>query len=711
MKSEELQTILAEDKRRLESLLATYRPITGENAPGLRFECVIEDFLNGKQLWLPVEMLKEKKFCAIINCGSIAAFCERYMGDYDQEKSRDAVFRYLIRLRCKHDFYFFAYAYARIKNKEGGDDIPFLLNHAQVGLVKEFEQMRLHGELHSILIILLKCRQWGGSTCTEVYMFWIQSFWMTNWNSNIVGHQSSSATQVFDMYEKLANAIPMWLFYEIGEPFKQDTRKLRTSSTQNNIKYLIPRSCKIQTGSARNPESCRSGDAAMAHITEEAFFPNTTEWTPSKVIKAAVSSIRVTVPYTFIVRESTPNGRENEFHDEWVRANSFDKDGNRLSIYHPYFVPWFDIEKYILPFKSEEEKTDFVNWLWKNREDEQYHGSYFWWLWEIKGATLEGVHWYVNESKKYNDLDDMRQEYPSDDVEAFLFSGTTVFDPYKLKEMEEDCKGIEPVMVGDIEGDSYDAADGACMSNIRFVERGGGPLKVWAGPDNSEIVKHRYVVACDIGGSHKTSDFSDIVVFDRYDEIYGGVPELVAEWHGHCDADQLAMRCAQIAHFYNDAFLVIENNTAYSRMNNTEGNQSELFFPILLPLYKNLYSASQSKLKKVRNIEMKWGFNTNKATKVAVVKTLARIIRDGGYMERELAAIDECTYYLYYKQNDCYGAIAGKHDDRVMARAIALYVEKDMPAPEIVPFRSKEDIERERLRHRKPSVPELAGIG
>ena len=706
-----LKEILAENTRRLESLLASYRPITGENAPGLRFECVITDFLNGKKLWLPVEMLKEKKFCAIIKCGSIEAFCEKYMPDFDQEKARDAVFRYLIRLRCKHDFYFFAYAYARIKNKDGGEDIPFLLNHGQIGLTKEFERQRLHGVLGSILVILLKCRQWGGSTDTDVYMGWIQIFWMINWNSNIIGHQSSSATQVFDMYEKLMNAIPTWLFYDIGIPFKEDPRKLKTSSTQNNIKYLIPRDCKIQTGSARNPESCRSADAAMAHITEEAFFPNTTEWTPQKVINAAVSSIRVTVPLTFIVRESTPNGRENEFHDEWVRANSFDKDGKRLSIYTPYFVPWFDIEKYILPFKTEQEKIDFVIWLYKNREDEQYHGSYFWWLWEIKGATLEGIHWYVNECKKYNDLDGMRQEYPSDDVEAFLFSGTTVFDPYKLKEMEEDCKGIEPIMVGDIEGDSYDAADDACMNNIRFVERSGGPLKVWAGPDNSEIVKHRYIVACDIGGSHKTSDFSDIVVFDRYDEIYGGVPELVAEWHGHCDADQLAMRCAQIAHFYNEAYLVIENNTAYSRMNNTEGNQSELFFPILLPLYDNLYSASQSKLKKVKNIEMKWGFNTNKNTKVAVVKTMARIIRDGGYMERELAAIDECTYFLYYKQNDCYGAVAGKHDDRVMARAIALYVEKDMPAPEIVPFRSKAEIERERLRNRPPVVAELAGIG
>lgn len=271
LSDKKLKEILEEDKRRLTSLLATYRPITGENAPGLRFECVIEDFLKGKKLWLPVEMLKEKKFCAIIKCGSISAFCEKYMADLDQEKARDAVFRYLIRLRCKHDFYFFAYAYARIKNKDGGDDIPFLLNHAQIGLTKDFERQRLHGELHSILIILLKCRQWGGSTDTEVYMFWIQMFWKTNWNSNIIGHQSSSATQVFDMYEKLANAIPTWLYYEIGETFKEDSRKLRTSSTQNNIKYLIPRSCKIQTGSARNPESCRSADAAMAHITEEAF--------------------------------------------------------------------------------------------------------------------------------------------------------------------------------------------------------------------------------------------------------------------------------------------------------------------------------------------------------------------------------------------------------------------------------------------------------
>ena len=46
-----------------------------------------------------------------------------------------------------------------------------------------------------------------------------------------------------------------------------------------------------------------------------------------------------------------------------------------------------------------------------------------------------------------------------------------------------------------------------------------------------------------------------------------------------------------------------------------------------------------------------------------LVKKAAQLVEDSAVVL--LAAIDECTYFLYYKQNDCYGAIAGKHDDRV----------------------------------------------
>lgn len=697
--------IIREDKKRMKVLFIRYDPLTGKDAPGKRICVRLTDFFGGQDLWVPIQMMRSRFFRALLNCGSISKYIEKHFQGYNPVKAREAVIRKYCRLRCKHDFYFFAYAYARIKNKEGGEDIPFYLRPAQIKLCKEFERLRLAGL--PIFVILLKCRQWGGSTLTDIYMAWIMIFWKKNWNCNIVGHQSTSSTNVFDMFERLINAIPIWLFYETADEYPYDVRKLKNSSTNPNIKYLVPRQCKIHTGSAMNPEAARSDDSAMAHLTEEAFYPNTDKWTPAQVVKSVVSPITHD-PYNFICRESTPNGMENEFHDEWDRANKVDSEGNRLSSYWPVFVAWFEIETYVKQFDSEDEQADFIIWLYRHRNDDTGNGKYFWHLYEI-GASIEGIHWYVEKLKDYNSLEDMQQEYPSDPIEAFKYSGRAVFDIYKVEQLRDDC--TDPIFVGDIEGDSYDPlmeSDNetgvkyekfACMQNLRLVEQPGGFFKVWEMPDWSEIVRHRYLVSVDIGGSHKTSDWTDIVVFDRYDVMYGGVPVVVAEWHGHCDPDQLAMKCAQIAHFYQDAFLVVENNTAYSKMNDTDGDVSELFFPILIPMYDNLYNSSHSKKLKRKPKELMWGFNTNKSTKVAIVKYLASVIRDRKYMEREADTLNEYSYFMQYPSgsNVQYGNAPGKHDDRVMARAIGLYVENEMPCPEVVAQKTAEEAARERL--------------
>lgn len=715
---EVLVQLIAEDQKRMKQLFTPYEPLTGKDAPGKRIRIVLTDFMAGKELFVPIEMFRSKFFRALVNCGSVAKYVYLYMSDRDPVKARESVIRRYIRVRCKHDFYFFAYAYARIKNKEGGADIPFYLRPAQVELCKVFEKLRLEGR--PIFVILLKCRQWGGSTLTDIYMAWIMIFWKTHWNCNIVGHQSTSSINVFNMYERLINAIPTWLFFSTGQEYPEDMRIIKNDAKNPNIKYLMPRSCMIQTGSALNPESARSSDVAMAHITEEAFFPNTEKWTPAQVVKSVVSPIRHD-PYNFVVRESTPNGMENEYHDEWIRAKSVDEEGNPLSSYTPVFIPWFKIEDYVKHFASEDERSDFIIWLWKHRNDEKGNGRYFWHLYEI-GASFEGIAWYVEKLKDYSSLEDMQQEYPSDDIEAFKYSGRAVFDIYKVEQLRADC--MDPVFVGDIEGDSFDPTvealkdservryeKYACMQNLRLVQQAGGFLHIWDYPDDSEMVKHRYLVSVDIGGSHRTSDWSDIVVFDRYDVMYGGVPTVVAEWHGHCDPDQLAMKCAQIAHFYQDAFLVVENNTAYSRMNDTDGDVSELFFPILVPLYDNLYNSNHSALLKHRSKELKWGFNTNKSTKVAIVKHLASVIRDRKYMEREEDTLNEYSYFMQYPKGSTvqYGNAPGKHDDRVLARAIGLFVEKDMPQPEVVVKKSAEEIAREKLRRQKPMAPEIIG--
>ena len=705
-----LQQMLEENQQRLDVLQKTYNPVTGENSPGLRCELRIADFLDGRPQFIPVEMLSEDFILALFNCHSFYGYIQKYLpedGDYDDQY--ETVVRHYIRLRCKYDFYFFAGCYAKIKNKEGGEDIPFLLRPAQLKLARIFEDMRLHGK--PIRVILLKCRQWGGSTLTDIYMGWIQIFWKTNWNSNIVGHQSTSATNVFAMYQKLIDNVPDWLFFDLGEDYPENLKKFEGKGTTQNIKRMVPRSCDIQTGSARNPESARSTDVAMAHITEEAFFPDTEQWHPKDIVRSVISSISKVAAYTFIVRESTPNGK-NAFYDAWKEA----KEGK--SSYVPVFVPWFEIETYLIPM-TEDERANFAIELWRNRNDKKNHGDYFWWLFQ-KGATLEGIKWYITALADMTSLDDMQQEYPSDDIEAFRNSGNIVFDSYKVDELEKGCD--DPIFIGDIEGDSTTPdipiddeysklKPPPCMCNIRLVETRGGNLKVWEYPDTTEVVVNRYIIAVDIGGAHKTSDYHDIVVLDRYDLMYGGVEKVVAEWHGHCDPDQLAMKCAQLAQFYCNAYLVVENNTAYSKMNNTEGDVSQLFFPILLPLYSNLYSGNKSKLLKHRQKETKWGFNTNQSTKPAIIKHLVKIVREGDYIESEKEALTEMGYYLFYTEKGVYGAAPGYHDDRIMARAIALFVSRlDMDKPYIQHQKTDEEKLAEINRRLTETTPTEIGI-
>lgn len=700
--------MLLDNQRRLDSLNARYNPVTGQGAPGRRIAVVISDFLSGRTVYLPKTMLSEVFIRVLINCGSIQAYIAKYCQGFDYATARETVFQLFVRLRCKHDFYFFAYCYARIKNKDGGPDIPFLLRHAQVKLVQVFESMRL--AQRPIRVILLKCRQWGGSTATDIYMGWIQIFWKTNWNSNIIGHQTTSASNVFAMYEKLIDAIPMWLFFDLNQRQGNDNRKFAGVGTSQNIRRMIPRQCNIQTGSARNPESARSGDAAMAHITEEAFFPDTIQWTPEKVVNAAISSIQPD-PLTFIVRESTPNGKDNEFHDEWQRTKQTNpQTGQPLSAYTGVFVPWFEIEKYTVKL-SPQQRREFLTQLWDNRFDQRFGGAYYWNLFH-RGATLEGIKWYIQKASEYHDLDDMKQEYPSDDIEAFKYSGTTVFDDYKINQLEQSCR--VPVFIGDIEGDSVLAESPHCMDNLRLVSTPGGPFSVWEYPYTDEIVADQYIVAVDIGGSHKTSDYHDIVVLDRYDIMYQGVAVVVAEWHGHCDPDQLAMRCAQIASFYNQALLAVENNTAYSKMNNTDGDVSQLFFPILTGLYDDIgeiYQDRANRLLRKQKQQSKLGFNTNRSTKEGIINNYRRKVRRLAYVEREKEALVECSYYMLYP-NGTYGAAPGKHDDRVMARAIALWISDfDMPVPKVIRQRTPEEIRYEEyIRRNNDTPPELANI-
>ena len=679
-----LAEIKAENEKRLRKLLMTYNPLTGEGTPQKRCAVTLTDYLGGKRLYVPLKMLEEEPFArALVASGSIDGYIAKYMGDYDARYARTSVWRRWERLRCKYDPYYFAYAYARIKSKEGGAPIPFLMRSAQVEIVEEC--LRQLKEIGYIRIDMLKCRQFGGSTVIQFMSSWITIFWKRSWNMYFVGHQSTSATTVMDMFELLLDHLPLWLLHDTGDNYDDNEKKLKGSATTTNIKYIPPRGTKIQTATALNPEAVRSADSSIAHLTETAFFPETEKFHPRDIVKSAISSIGL-LPWTMIVNESSPNGHGNNFHSEWIRAKEVDDKGQKVSSYYPVYIPWQRIDSYILPVRNIEA---FVDKLWQERNDEVYYGKYCWHLWRDCGATIEGIAWWKQKVKDYDSIEDMMQEFSSDDVEAFKYSGKAEFDIYALKSMEEDCE--KAIFTGVIEGDSVIPQNKSSVENLRLVQQSGGELKVWAMPDTEQVIKDRYLVSVDIGGSHKTSDYWDIVVFDRHDRMYGGVPEIVAEWHGHGIPDQMAMTCAQIAIFYCNAELVVEANTAYSRMNNIDGDVSEIFFPTLLNLYDNLYgSRKKSATTKRKGPEVSWGFWTSEGTKVSLVKNLSAMVKRHGYVEKEMEAITEYTFYMQFP-NGKYGNAPGKHDDRVMARGIGLFVEKDMDMPKVMSPAKKEE--------------------
>lgn len=674
--SENVAKLIALNRMRNAEIRAKFNPITGEGSIGERKKIEIEDFPFSVQ-YIPLSMLKVPLVQQVIEAGSIRKFLEDYLNVEYSDEDKEKVIEQFVRIRAKHDFAFWAAMYVFIKQKGGGEDVHFRLNRPQRKLIMRFERRRLEGK--PIRLILLKARQWGGSTATQIYMAWLQLVHKVGLNSLIVGHVKDASTEVKDMFDKLIKEYPVSMLYEMGEAYNETEPKIVGVGQSGNIHRIPQRNCKIKVGTAEKPNSARGGDYNLVHCTEVGLWVTTDGKTPEQIVRSACSGILLK-PYTMIVYESTANGTGNFFQREYDAAK------NNKSQFEALFISWFEIEQYSAPI---DDINAFATKLWENRNnanaasDREESGKYLWWLWE-QGATLEAINWYILERSKYTDHGDMASEYPSDDVEAFVHSGARVFDKYNVEKFKKCCKA--PKYVGDVYADGDEGED--ALSNLRFKEDKQGLLWVWSKPDidEREEVTDRYLVVVDIGGRGKKADWSVIVVFDRLNQMEGGKPVVVAQWYGHIDMDMLAWKAAQIAAFYDNALLVIESNTleTHDKERQVDGDMSGYILNQIKDVYGNLYARKQSDEEIQEGKPKKYGFHTNVATKPKIISTLVKVIREQLYVERDARCLDE---YLCYekKKNGAFGAIIGKHDDLLMTRAIGLHISfYEMEVPTIV---------------------------
>jgi hypothetical protein len=646
--------IIITSEKRTEALLSQYDPLMGSGSPIERFQFKIKG-LSDTSLFLPMAMKENPLLQKLQKSGSVQKVSNEI------EETVQEVINAFDAVRCIYDFEFWAARCVRIKTKKRPDE-RFILNFPQRILLKEFERQRLSNK--PIRVILLKHRQWGGSTLTQLYIAWIQMFLRIGAAALIVSNMKDQSKHIMQMYLKMLRSHPPEILNYL---YKYSSMTLTPYAGSSNFKMIKEREALLGVGSVQEPEALRSHTVHLLHMSEVGSWKSNTSVNASDLAQTLYGAL-VDEPLTFCVKESTAQGVGNYFHKEWQRAER--KESNDI----PVFIEWFmDLQYRIDPLTLEgiSSREQFVG-TWTTDEYA---------LFEL-GATIEHIAWKRYQIKNYAETWRFQQEYPSTPDEAFTNTANRVFPQEYVKKIRKLC--TPPLAIGELEANSRKGKES--LVNIKFAEQVNGSLSIWKYPHKNGMERegmiyyNRYCAFADVGGRSAKSDYSVITILDRFPVCLGNHPEVVAEFHGHMDQDLFAWYAARLCTWYGKANLGIEiNSLKYDQGDDERGFTGDHSYTILDEIsdcYNNFYVRDDP-----QNLAPRWsnriGFHTNRKTKPMIIDALFAAIRDGEYLENNVLACDELDTYMQFPDGRT-GAISGYHDDRVISRAGAIWLSTQM---------------------------------
>ena len=422
-------------------------------------------------------------------------------------------------------------------------------------------------------------------------------------------------------------------YYDNSNPLfkpnrKYDTRSDLTFGYQDRDGNEIGLNSVIKTATAKNTGAGRSDTIQLVHGSEVAFWDNGEE---------LVGSLMQTVPLrenTMIFLESTANGRGNFFAKLWNESVKGDSN------FETFFFPWWIQDEYEMDGDEIEEYT----------EDERAIVDLM-----REGITVGNTHYKVPEDRiqrkirfrRYKEREFIAspelllQEYPSTPHEAFIASGSTVFDVKSLSHMEKLVKEAKTYSIHDnLEREPY------------VVEDSNAKLKIWDMPEARED----YVIGADTAEGLKGGDFSVADVIRVRDM------KTVARYRSQMiDPDQFAHILDKLGRFYNWAVIGPEvNNHGLAVVQRLR----DLF-------YTNLYKRESGLDEVFETPTAKFGWKTTSIIKSLAIDYLAEAIREGLIKDEDIVFVEEAFSYVRDERGRT-NAEEGTHDDTVMAKAIAL---------------------------------------
>lgn len=441
---------------------------------------------------------------------------------------------------------------------------------------------------------------------------------------------------------RLFEKVEFWLKPENMAPWLRPFLKLEYDRT-GDLKNEIMNS-KIYVGTAGSRAFGRGDTIHYAHLSE------TSRWLDAGRIATGIVRA-VPLPDsgidTWIIGETTANGVGTYHHKEWVDAI----EGR--SAFKPYFALWLRHNEYQIAGPPIEKYTQDEQEILKIHPGLVTDAKLRWRREMIKNLKSE-------DGRSKEDM--FRQEFPITWQEAFLFSGTPVFDKRAMRDMLAGAK--DPVARGELVG----------LNNTpTFVPNDEGVLKVWEKPKPGG----QYVIFGDVGENH---DRCVAVVLDKV------TAQVVAKFKEVTNARRFGKEMQKLGYWYNTAMLAPEvNNMGQSTMDQIiEDSYPEVYF--------------RKRLDKVTKEESDVpGWRTTEQTKGLMVGHLQNLVAEGLEIPDE-DIISEMMSFVRTKTGGM-EAVQGAYDDCVIATAGAYYILKLHPPVSEVSRRVKRETPGQRLKH------------
>jgi hypothetical protein len=503
---------------------------------------------------------------------------------------------------------------------KAGNVIPYRLAPGPLKLWHAIQKQREAEQ--AVRVIVLKSRQVYIST--EVAAYYTQEVaFNRGQRAFVVSLDTDSAENIHGYYKQ---------FVEGYQPFRGVVKMLPHQVFARDITFEGGGYIKIET--ANNLQGGRSFRLNHLHLSEYAFYRDA-----MKMAAGLVNAVPH-APHTSIIKESTANGVENEFHEDWLEAS----DPTSGSAYLAVFLGYWEHPENRLPVAD---PARFQDSLTRDELEEQKRYQ----------LTLHQLMWrrVMIQDVCRGSVELFRQEHPGNPEEAFLQSGRPRFSREHMARMPV----IDPPLVGELE-----AFQNSPVSRvISILPNNPGSVVIYQKPAKGRS----YVIGVDVAegidvsekdSAKKDPDYTVACVLDR------DTGEQVAKLRGRIWPSEAGPQVATLAEWYNWAFVVPERNSVGVALIDALKLAG---YPLYL-IFSGQPTADDMDPGKMEFMRLGW--STSPVSRVQLISALDESIRTLSVLVRDRHTLSELRTFVIWP-NGAAKAQRRKHDDEVIALALA----------------------------------------